>query len=163
VEVRPVSCFANASDDGTGECACDAAYRWCDASRSACCVAPTRFDLTIGRAEIAGVKPSGSTWDAVLFTSPDVYVDVYVDGVYQGSTQTVDDSTLPVWDEGFLDLTIGTRSTLRLELYDEDTFGSELVGTFSYGYEAVLARADAGDQTVQGTSVRSFTFRVDTP
>lgn len=163
VEILPVSCVTNASDDGTGDCACNFGYRWCDATRASCCVAPIRFDVTIDRAEIAGVKPSGATWDAVLFTSPDAYVDVYVDGVYQGSTQTVDDTTTPVWGESFLSLVIGTRSTLRFEVYDEDTFGSEFIGSFSYGYESVLARADAGNQTVQGTSVRSFTFRVDTP
>ncbi len=165
VSIAGVPCMANASDDNSGVCRCNLGYLWCDGSASECCAAPVLFDITITRATIASLDPDGNTWDAVLFTDPDAYVDVRVDGITQDSTTTVDDDATPAWNTTFTSVMVNTTSTLSFYVYDEDTFGSEYIGRFQIAYADLEDYVDQGSFTVAGNtpSLVSITFRIDTP
>lgn len=165
VWVEPAFCGQNAADDGDANCMCDPGHVWCDTAQFDCCLAPaTVFDITVVRAVIT---TTGANWDSSVlgsaFVPPDVYTDVLVGSLLQGSTTTVDDSYRPTWNAFFGSVTVNPGGYLTLELYDEDLFGSEYIGSFSVSYNSLLSHLDQGQFTLTGSTVTELVLRVDTP
>jgi hypothetical protein len=86
----------------------------------------SRWDLVAVRASFSVFNPSGALWDSGASGRPDAYVSAEAsdaDGTgFAGSTERVDDTTTPVWDELVL-VDVPARAlrrgvTLRVRDYD---------------------------------------------
>jgi hypothetical protein len=90
---------------------------------SACVPAYDRlYRLTVVDAVIPATTETGTLWDDGGSTQdPDVFVNIWVDGVALARTTTAQDTLSPMWNEG-LDVRVLGGSKLVFEFIDEDLF-----------------------------------------
>ena len=71
----------------------------------------------------------GAEW-ADVFSKPDAYVKFYQNGSWMFTSDTIDDSIFPIWNQGIA-IEYIHRDRIRLELWDEDFISSDdLLGVF---------------------------------
>jgi cysteine-rich repeat protein len=84
------------------------------------------FSITVHSARLPAINPdTGLAWDDILvlpmFTPPDPYVEVSLNGVSIGETLVQEDTLTPTWSSRFT-VTVGLSDELTFDVYDADTF-----------------------------------------
>lgn len=115
----------------------------------------------------AAIDETLGTWDMLINTAPDPYVEVAVGTVFAESSGVQDDTYRPRWDEVIGVITAGDAlaQQLQVEVRDSDAIGSETIGrcqvpvddlAFASGVVIIdhCPHPDSGEQFVEYLELR---------
>lgn len=156
-----------------GDCDCAAGFDWCTPSplEDDCCPegaepepepepdGPITFQITVEGAEIATTTTGGDDWDGFPYEEPDPMFVVEMAGTEIFTSEILDDTFTPVWNETF-NITLSPGDTMTLVFLDADLSFDDLLDAFDFSYASLSIDAGSGSVTDAGTNVVSFSMTV---